>query len=137
MKVRFITPLSVTELPNNTWRLDKEFVADIHYKSISYELNIKAGFVTDFCSVPRIPFVYELVGGIGNKAGLVHDALYSNWSGVSIARANSDIVLVYDRLFADTVLSAGLAACGVGLIKRNAMYGAVRMFGDKFYKKGK
>lgn len=36
-----------------------------------------AGFQTDFCSVPRVPLAYMILGNRARKAGTIHDWLYT------------------------------------------------------------
>lgn len=54
-------------------------------------VTIKAGFVTDFASVPRLPVVFWLVGGRARYASGVHDWLYTK-SGLS--RKDADAVFL-------------------------------------------
>lgn len=39
-------------------------------------VTVPKGFRTDFASIPRLPFVFLLLGGYGVVAGIVHDYLY-------------------------------------------------------------
>jgi len=135
MKVEYLDQLSVTEIADGAWRLNTVFRAIVQDGSHRYLITIPPGFVTDFCSVPHIPFAYLLFGGIGNKAGLVHDALYSDWGGITVVDIELELEYLYDRGWADNVLAAGLEACSVGWFKRGSMYAAVRTFGWQFYKK--
>lgn len=50
------------------------------------------GFVTDFASIPRLPFVYWLLGGRASKAAVIHDLLYRK--GIGVTRAQADEVLI-------------------------------------------
>lgn len=52
---------------------------------------IKAGFHTDFASVPRLPVIYLLFGGRARYASGVHDWLYTK-SGLS--RKDADAVFL-------------------------------------------
>jgi hypothetical protein len=101
------------------------------------EIIIPADFVTDFASVPRLPFAYLLYGGIGNRAGVVHDALYSAWKRIQVFTLIEGVKVDYEvtRSWADEVLRSALQECGVGFFARNMMYSAVRLAGWKFYKK--
>ncbi len=38
---------------------------------------VPKGFVTDFASVPRLPFIYLFFGGIGDEEAVIHDWLYT------------------------------------------------------------
>ena len=39
-------------------------------------IEVPAGFVTDFASVPRLPIIYMLTGNTAKEAAVVHDYLY-------------------------------------------------------------
>ena len=128
MKVSFPTPLEVSlttdaaQSPSGRalWRLDAPMSAQVD--GLLY--TVPDGFETDFCSVPKVPFVYLLAGGIGAKAGVLHDWTYSReYDGPAIERAR-----------ADDVLYAGLLACGVSTWRAWLMFRAVRMFGAEHWR---
>lgn len=77
---------------------------------------VPQGFVTNFASVPKIPGVYELFGGVGDAAAALHDWLYTTHP--------------VDRAEADSVLREALRVQGVAEWKADAMYDAVRCFGE-------
>jgi hypothetical protein len=56
------------------WRVEKDFV----YQSdlLGRAITIEAGFLTDFASVPRVPFAYWLFGDSAHKAAVIHDWLF-------------------------------------------------------------
>lgn len=72
----FLTPLRVEQVSEaaGTWRL----LEPLCYVSPIFGglIVVPAGFVTDFASVPRLPFSYWLFGGVGQAAAVVHDYLY-------------------------------------------------------------
>src|SRR5258708_6192683 len=69
----FKTKLVVEELDDKTWKLKE----DLYYTSdILGVIYVPAGFVTDFASVPRLPFAYLLAGDTAHQAAVVHDYLY-------------------------------------------------------------
>lgn len=55
------------------WRLEKPlaFLSD----SLGL-IQVPPGFITDFSSVPRLPFMYLLFGNTATRPGVVHDWLY-------------------------------------------------------------
>jgi hypothetical protein len=61
---------------------------------------VKKGHRTDFCSVPRVPFAYDMLGNRARRAGSIHDGLY------------------------EELLQDGVSECEAG-----QFYLAVRMFG--------
>lgn len=119
------------------YRLLTPFYVGIEVDDAYYELVIPEGFKTDLCSVPKMPFTYLLFGGIGQKAGVAHDALYSAWSEIKLRKQSCWCKLTPERDFADKVLFAALRACGVGRVQAWAMYQAVSLFGGAFWKKDK
>ncbi|AEG94421.1 DUF1353 domain-containing protein [Ramlibacter tataouinensis] len=86
---RFATSLQVTQVefrPKALWRVDAPlvYVRDDE----PWTVVVPTGFLTDFASVPRIPFAYLLLGGKGSAAAVVHDWLYSTRK-TSRARADA------------------------------------------------
>lgn len=82
-------------------------------------VTVPAGFTTDFCSVPRIPFAYELLGSVAYQAGVVHDFLYSS---AEVSRAEADAMLM------EMVIELGYEAD-----KAAAIWAAVRIAGASRY----
>jgi hypothetical protein len=77
-------------------------------------------FVTDLASVPRLPFVYLLAGGIAHAAAVVHDWLYTSHAidGKPIERA-----------VADAVFREAAMLCGASWFQAWLMYQGVRVGG--------
>jgi len=73
------------------------------------------GFTTDFCSVPRVPFAYDMLGNRARKSGAIHDRLY--------------VTHELPREMADKVLREMLLLDGVGPFEAMEFYLAVRQFG--------
>lgn len=98
-----------------------EVCHNFSFYSAQHECLIKVtkGFITDFASVPRLPFVYILLGGQGNKAAVIHDWLYSSHE---VPRD------VADSIFREALEVAGYSALVCGL-----MWSGVRTFGQKFW----
>lgn len=76
---------------------------------------VKKGHRTDFCSVPRVPFAYDMLGNRARRAGSIHDGLYEE---KPVTREQAD-KLLYEMLLQD-----GVSECEAG-----QFYLAVRMFG--------
>jgi len=121
MKVDFSSCLRVQDLePDGQWCLLESLDAIVtNDDGTAVSLSVPPAFLTDFCSVPRLPILYELFGGVGRRAGALHDHLYSTAQ--------------YPRLWCDQVLRAALIACGVDEGRAEAMYEAVRLFGASHY----
>lgn len=79
----------------------------------------EVGTTTDFCSVPRVPLAYEMLGNRARKAGAVHDDLYAR--GI-VAREKAD------ELLREMLMLDGVSAC-----EAEQFYLAVRMFGASHY----
>ena len=115
MKVKFLTTLDIRDIDNHDWQLLAPFVVDVDDGLI----NVPAGFITDFASVPRLPITYMLFGNIGHRAAVVHDYLYATGET--------------PREYADDVFRLLLIEEGVSPIRANLMYAGVRMAGGKYY----
>ena len=84
---------------------------------------IPTGFITDFASVPRIPFLFDMFGDSAHEAATLHDWLYGT---------GTEPRAIADRLFLEAMTSTGIPT-----FRQHAMYCAVRAFGWMFYKKKK
>lgn len=77
------------------------------------------GFTTDFCSVPRVPVAYDMLGNRARKSGTIHDWLYTTH--------------VVDREMADKVLREMLQLNGVDACESEAFFAAVRIGGGSHW----
>lgn len=92
----FLTPLRVEEINDSVsqspkWRL----IDPLIYKSARCGfIIVDSGFVTNFASVPRLPFAYMFFGGRANKQAALHDYLYTfphcTGCGKTLTRAQAD-----------------------------------------------
>lgn len=134
-KVEFDSYLDTREIADGAWELLQDFTVFIHTEDKTYEVIIRKGFITDYASVPRLPFAYLLYGGIGNYAAVLHDGLYSNSSLVSICDFDTQMRFHPGREFCDDAFQAGLEARGISSWKSKPMYWAVRWKGEKYYQR--
>jgi hypothetical protein len=143
-KVEFDSYLDDREIAERAWELLQDFTVFIHVeengKDKTFELIIKKGFITDYCSVPRLPFAYLLYNGIANYQGVMHDGLYSNCSLVSITDWDTGMRFHPDRAFCDEAFLAALEGGvkdrpGISSWKAKPMYWAVRWQGEKYYQR--
>lgn len=116
----FLTPLAIEaadDQDSGRWILTKALIyqSDIAKQTII----VPRGFQTDLASVPRIPIVYTIVGGVADKAAVVHDYLYS--SGI------------VPRKVADAVLREASEVTGVSWFRRWTMWLGVRIGGGSRY----
>lgn len=76
----FLTPLDVQEVNDlaasgrGFWKVTKPFR---YYSDIlGRALTIEPGFLTDYASVPRVPFAYWLLGDRVHGPAVIHDWLF-------------------------------------------------------------
>lgn len=124
MTVSFPLPLE-TEQINEVWhRILNGFDAVVEEEGQeTVVIHVPHGFVTNFASVPRLPFAYLLFGGKGNRPAVVHDYLY--------AKAECP------RNWCDAVFHHGLMTLAPEITQgqADAMYAAVRAGGEEHYGK--
>lgn len=113
--VDFLTPLCLTVLMDNSFRLTTDFFVSLEGKLQC----IPEGFETDLASVPRVPVVYLAVGGRGHKAAVLHDWLYASSA--------------FSRLICDQYFYHGLRESGINVVYAKAMYAGVRAGGGAYY----
>ena len=85
-------------------------------------VTIPEGFVTDFASVPRLPFMFWLLGDRADYAALIHDYLYAT---AKFPRAKCDAIFRH---------VAGWE--GVGWLARWTMWTGIRVGGWASYGNG-
>jgi hypothetical protein len=123
----FTTELRVH--PNSdgrTWTLDEAFGFYIDSNdATSMTINVPAGFVTDFASIPQLFWNILPPWGTYGKAAVVHDYLYGR-QGVLTEMSPP---WKYTRKQADEILLEGMKVLGVNWCTRWIIYTAVRNFG--------
>lgn len=96
-----------------TWLLLAVLIYVSRLANRSFE--VPAGFITDLASVPRLPFVYLLTGGMGHAAAVLHDWLYTTHE--------------VPRDVADAIFREALVHCGVSKWQAYLMWLGVRVGG--------
>jgi hypothetical protein len=91
----------VTKNINDTWSM---LTQDLVFcsKWLSRSFTAKAGFVTDFASVPRLPIIFMLLGGRGKRPATIHD---KNYADQVIPKRQCDLVF-FEGLLDTYVLDA-------------------------------
>lgn len=127
---KFVTPLRAEKLSERNWRLLEALI----YKSdtLNDYIVVPKGFVTNFASVPRLPFMYLLFGGIGDEAATLHDWLYSILCSIDVSRAKADKIL--RGVIIECLTKDGKAKWKAILIAY-AMWAGVRIGGASHWKK--
>lgn len=109
---KFATDLVVKALDDKTWRLTEDLV---YQSDILGVIVVPAYYITDFSSVPRLPFAYLLAGDTAHEAAVVHDYLY---------QAQPCTKSQADRVFREAMGVTGIVAW-----RKNLMYTAVSLGG--------
>lgn len=137
---RFITELNVQDVGSGYYKL----LSPLIYESKNVGLIIvPAGFKTNFASVRRVPLVYMIFGGRGNKEATIHDWLYTPphaaipGSDIRIDRTTADRVFRGARYVCDRVAMEEYEQVGIVSVLKNVwayigawcMWVAVRLFG--------
>jgi len=112
-------PLRVEYLNGRLWKLLEDFsYFDEDFPPEGAFIDVPAGFVTDFASVPRIFWITLPPTGKYGKAAVIHDYLYQ-YGKVGQVRIT--------RAYADGIFRKAMEELGVGKIRRNLMWAAVRI----------
>ena len=108
----------IEDSTDGLWELVKPFP----YEAVEANTRIfvPAGFRTNFCSVPRVPGVYLMLGNRARRAGAVHDFLYQT-------------MYMNDRKMCDRMLWEMVQLCGVSRYEADAFYAAVRIGGGSHW----
>jgi len=89
-------------------------------------IEVPEGFVTDLASIPRVLWVVFPKAGPYTKSAVLHDWLY--WDATVEGRPIT-------RSQADAIFKRAMASEGVGAVKRNLVYAAVRAGGGRIWAK--
>jgi hypothetical protein len=98
-----------------------ELLAEFGFYSAKLKRKFTApiGFRTDFCSVPRVPLAYTILGNRARKTGTIHDWLYTSHE---VTREEAD------ELLREMLVINGVSAC-----EAEEFYLAVRAFGGSHW----
>ena len=120
VKSAFLTDLVVKCLDDKTW----EIKSSLEYRSkiLNYVIHVPIGFVTDFASVPRLPLIYLVAGGVADCPATIHDFLYQKHE--------------CSKSKADRVFLEAMKVIKIHFLKRQIMYWAVVLFGWTAYASG-
>lgn len=137
MKFEHLDEIHTQTIGDNLWLITQEYNAFCEHENKPLLIKINVGFKTDFCTVPRLPFVYFILGNLGKAAGLIHDALYSNFDGIHVYYQETGEPHSYNRRWADKMFLNALIHLGMPWWQCHLMYRAVRILGYLYYKKDK
>lgn len=126
----FLTELDLTPLSDGrNWKLLSPLLYCVDAASEGEILTIPTDFVTDLASVPRTLWNIYPPFGVYDSPSVLHDYGYRN-GGVYVGAKK-----VYTKADVDNLFRDSMKACGVGLITRNILYTAVKLFGQRSFKK--
>lgn len=105
---------------SETWTL----LSPLSFYSEKMKVMVTAhpGFRTDFCSVPRLPIIYSILGNRAHKMGVIHDNTYR--------------FKTFPRQQCDGLLLEMGPLCGLSEAEIWEVYVAVRMCGQRHYGDG-
>ena len=132
MKVLFPTTLDVRfhhDAHGVRWELLAPFVVIVNPNEDDQNIvRVAEGYITDFASVPRLPFVYLAYANKAHLAALLHDWLYSE-GGTEADREYADCVFLQGML--DTLVPEETNSLTAD--DARAMFDAVRHFGASHF----
>lgn len=114
---KFYYPLDMRQVGDQSFIL----LHRLEYKNSEYKISVLKTFDFDGASIPRI--FWSLIGspttGSYTRAACLHDGLYSSQA--------------FPRKKCDELFLEAMKSDGVGYIRRNLLYNAVRMGGSGAY----
>ena len=115
LKAQFLSTLRVEQVNERDWRL----TAPLRFYSakLGRLIEVPEGFVTDFQSVPRLPFIYWFTGNTAQASGVLHDWFY---------RTNTEDIT---RAAADDLLAEAMEALGYWPARTWFVWAGVRVGG--------
>ena len=136
----FTRPLHLEFIDGKFWKLLAPFIYYVGKKHSDEFLLVRAGFTTDFASIPR--FAWSIIGhpaGKHGKAAVVHDWLYrypDDGLTIPVAPTPACVQLpTRTRRRCDQIFLEAMKVLGIGWWKRSTMYCAVRVGGRGAWKK--
>ena len=107
---------------------DYDVVEDYVYDSGTYKITAWKGFRYDRASIPRIFWVIIDKDSLSNVAPLFHDLLYRH--GGKLPQDRVTPYRTFSRAETDNLFKELMGKCGVGGVRRELAYRAVRDFGS-------
>ena len=134
----FPCPLRVAPVMGGDWR-KRKLLNDFCYRMSADAVKlivVPEGFVTDYASIPKIFWSFLPSWGPYGPAAVVHDYLYRRRDTITVPDPDTPAQKIKNsRKIADKIFKVAMKHCGVGWIKRNIIYWAVRLCGWKAWKK--
>ena len=106
--------------------VDYDVVDDYVYDGGTYKITAWKGFRYDRASIPRIFWVIIDKDSLSNVAPLFHDLLYRH--GGELPQERVTPYRTFSRLETDNLFRELMGKCGVGAVRRELAYRAVRNF---------
>lgn len=132
----FISPLSATPIGIST---DDSVIWEQRHNRLKwdcskYYIEIAERFQCDFCSVPRLPFIYAKWGDKAHHEGMLHDYVYRKDCRIYL-KADGRWVVGMPRDAADTLFRDAILIRGYGWSIAYPMWLGVRFGGWPHYQK--
>lgn len=125
-------PLRIEYLDGRNWKLHEDFS---YFDEVGLPgdvdgtfIDVPAGFVTDFASIPRALWTILPPTGQYGKAAVIHDWLY---------RGGKPEGRPVTKAYADAVFERAMKELGVPWLRRKLMYTAVKLFGRGIWAEAK
>lgn len=103
---------TISAADRELWRVLEDFA---YVSDLVGVIIVPKDFMTDFASVPRLPFVFLLTGNTAHRAALIHDYLYTSNQ--------------FSRKLSDEIFKEAIVAAGEPEWRANMMYAGVRIGG--------
>ncbi len=129
----FLTPLVVEVMPSGK-RFKLHYDFRYYWRRHGIWIHVKAGFETDFASIPKIFRIIIPKLGRWNKAAVIHDYLYQNHN-IVICKLLPSTKFRFSRKLADLIFRDAMTDLGVAKWKRYVMYWGVRVGGFLAWRK--
>lgn len=116
----FTQPLIVAVNGDYTFTLHTQFSYHVGELNSGETIDVPAGFITDFASIPR--FLWSVLPPYGRyaAASVIHDWLYKT----------GGLHGTYTRKRCDAIFLEAMKVLQVSTLTRNVIYRAVRTFGN-------
>ncbi len=126
MPGKFLDPLELEYIDGRNWKLTAAFDYHLGEPEGIERVNLPAGFITDFASIPRPLWNLLPPTGPYGKAAVVHDWLYRRRV---ITCGDLGKTRLVERSEADRILLEAMQVLNVNAVERGTIYAGVRVGG--------
>lgn len=135
----FTAPLTITEVNKRSWKIARDLIYYIGNEHSGAWVHLPVGYTADGSSVPRFAWIFvgHQLRGPNASAGFIHDRLTRDhyyWALATVGSTTFVVPVPCSRARADQIYREALQVKGAGLLRRWAMWLAVRLFGWKAWR---